>query len=222
MGYRAPVEGLQRRLATLEDELAALRASPAPTGGAKNGRPRRSKGSTTVRALEQRLASLDDALIAAGCRQLTPREATYIERCMRIGAALVAIGLLVASVHLVARSRLQMTWVERTCTIVAHGEDEHVARYDWHGTQQEFSASGLEGGRVVRCWVPEPPSIAVGRFECPASSKVRLVDRLSWAWLLTAASTVLVGILFLFGTRLEADNRRRGVIAKDDFSSSSD
>ena len=154
MGYRAPVEGLQRRLADLESELAALRTSPRPTAAErKTSGKKRSKVSATRRALEKRLASLDEALIAAGCRELTPREATHIERSMRIGVALVAIGLLVASFYLVTGSRLQMT---------------------------------------------------------------------SWSWLLTAACSAFVGVLVMILARMEADNRRRGVIERDDFSSSSD
>lgn len=222
MGYRAPVEGLQRRLAALEEELAGLRTAPPPTAAEQKKNRKRSQASKTVRALEKRLATLDDALVEAGCRDLTPREASYFERSTRIGVALIALGLMLASVHLVARSRLEMTWAECTCTIFEEEEDVHVARYEWHGTQRQFSASGLESGRVVRCWVPEPPSIALGHFERPPSSKVRFVERLSWTWLLTAGSSVVLGILVMVFARMEAENRRRGIIESNDFSSSSD
>lgn len=155
MGYRAPLEGLQHRLAELEEELAGLRtATPATVAEQRKSR-RRSKASKTVHALERRLAALDGSLVEAGCRELTRREASHFERSTRFGVALVALGPLAAGVHLVARSRLEMTWAESTCTLLAAG-------------------------------------------------------------------SAVLGVLVMVFARMEAENRRRGVIEKDDFSSSSD
>ena len=83
MDYRAPVEGLERRLGDLEEELARLQAMPPV---ARKGPPRKSK---KERGLEKRLAHLEASLATVGHRELTERETSSLGRMARTGALLV-------------------------------------------------------------------------------------------------------------------------------------
>jgi hypothetical protein len=215
MDYRAPVEGLERRLGDLEEELARLRALPAI---ARKGPPAKSKAE---RALERRLARLEEALASAGYRELTARESSSVERTARLGVVIVVLGLGTASFHLVERARVAMTWRETTCAIVAEEEDMHVARYVSQGREWKFSAPG-ESRSVAECWVPYPPVSGVGRLVRPSASSVSLWERLSLAWLVAAACAVSLGAGCLVAAWDDARKRRRGAIAPDDFGSSSD
>jgi hypothetical protein len=214
-GYRAPLATLERRLEALEEELERLRAPPPP-GSATT------KKSKKVRALERRLAALGVQLAGAGYRALTVKEVRYARYLSRLGIALIAVGILVAGFHVLNRGRVARSWVEATCSIVEVEEDVHVARYVARGKRWEFSASGHESQRALSCWVPEPPLNDVGRLEPPPSAVVPLTAKVSWAWLVAALSGVLMGIGIIFAARGEAANRRSGLLAPDDFSSSSD
>ena len=206
---------LERRLHGLEEELARLRALP-PRAVGRKGPPRKSEEEC---ALERRLAELDGELAKAGYRALTKREASHVAYLTNLGVALAASGLVVASAHLVLRSA-PMTWTATTCTIFAEEEDVHVARYASHGKEWKFSASGQGSRSEVRCWVPDPPASGVGRLAPPRTPRVSLYEKVRWSWLLGAAGAVLAGVFFIFGARWEAENRRKSLIAPDDFSSS--
>jgi hypothetical protein len=214
MDYRAPTAGLERKLGDLEEELARLRALPPPAP-----RKRTPRTPKAVRVLEQRLTTLERQLAEAGYRELTEREADYLRHIARMGVLLVVAGLAIASVHLVLRGRHAMTWAPRTCSIVEAEEDVHVARYVSRGKEWEFSASGHASRSATACWVPDPPVSGVGRLEPPRTPRVSLLETLSWGWLLTAGGAVLMGLLCIVGGRWEAENRRKSLIAPDDFSS---
>jgi hypothetical protein len=214
MDYRAPTAGLERKLADLEDQLAALRALPPPAPRKKTARTPKA-----VRVLEQRLSTLERLLAEAGYRELTEREADNLRYVARIGVLLVVVGLGIASVHLVLRGGHAMIWTPRTCAIVEEEEDVHVARYVSRGTRWEFSASGHASQSATACWVPDPPVSGVGRLAPPSTSRVSLLDALSWGWLSTAGASGLSGLLLLLCGSWEANNRRKNLIARDDFGS---
>lgn len=192
MDYRAPNAGLERKLAELEEELDRLRALPPVA---------------------------NETPAEAGHRELTDKESSHLAYCMSLGVLLVVASLLVASGHLVLRGGTAMTWTRASCSIVEEEEDVHVARYVSHGRQWQFSASGHASENAVACWVPEPPQSGVGRLDEPGAARVTLSQKLSWWWLGGAAFGVLLGVATMFGARYEAKNRRRNVIARDDFSS---
>ncbi len=214
MDYRAPIAGLERKLGDLEEELARLRA--LPPRAARKGPPRKSK---EEHALEKRLARLERQLAGAGYRALTERETKHFRYTANLGVALVVGGLAIASAHLVLRS-VAMTWTRATCSIVEEEEDMHVARYVARGKEWEFSASGHASASNVACWTPDPPTAGVGRLTPPSGPSVSLREKLSWAWLLTAAGGLLLGLFCIFGARWEAENRKKGLIEADDFSTS--
>lgn len=215
MDYRTPTAGLERRLGDLEEELARLHGLP-PLAAGRKGPPTKSP---RERALERRLAKLECELAKAGYRALTEREASHLAYLTNLGVAIATSGLLIASAHLVLRSA-PMIWTETTCKIFAEEEDVYVARYASHGKEWKFSARGEGSRSEVRCWVPDPPASGVGLLAPPRTPRVPLSEKVSWSWLLSAAGAVLAGVFFIFGGRWEAENRRKSLIAPDEFSSS--
>ncbi len=223
MDYRSPHESLRRELARLEDELTALRALPDP-----EPRPRtRSKKEAAKVARESReltseLAKLEHQIQKRtkelGIRELTPREVARSVQTRRVALGSTILGLLVFSVHLASAARPHL-WAEATCSTRYDG-DTHLAEYVVDGRTYSFYA-GEQGGRALRCWVPSPPRGGVGRMAPPLSPDVRIVEKLSIGWTITAGLLVVFGIMAASLGVLDLRRRQRGEIDPDDFASDS-
>ncbi|HVH43374.1 MAG TPA: hypothetical protein VM925_13560 [Labilithrix sp.] len=224
MDYRSPLESMRRELAKLEEELTGLRELPEPKPKpATQSKKAKAKTERESRALQSELAKLENQVRKRtkelGFRELTPREVAAGVQMRRASVVALVLGAVAFSVQLGLAARVHHVWTETTCSF-RFDDDTRIASYVVAGRTYSFHASG-EGPATARCFVPSPALDGVGRIEPPSTPNVRVVDKLSVGWTLTASLLLLTGIVGLVMSVVDRRRREHGEIEPDDFGADS-
>lgn len=221
MDYRSPLLTMQRELASLEEELASLRALPdaQPKVGA-HSKKAKAKIERRSRALQSELARLENQIAKRkkdlGYRSLTAREAKGNREVFWLGIASALLGLAIFGVDFGLSLRTASIWRETACRL-HYEDDSYVASYVVAGKTYDFYPGAERHVAEARCFVPSPPLAGIGRMDPPATSVVPLRSKLSIGWGLGAGIAFAFGVTMLAISRIDRGRRERGEIAADDF-----